>query len=333
MFSLQCKQRPPNATSRANAIAGCASRAITGAVSGALLGLLCLSSFGCHTIGRITESKHTVAARRLSRQGLQAMRNGRWDQAEQLFGNALTVSQDDDRAHRGIAEAYWNRGDYDQAILHMEKAVELSGQEPRLVARLGEMYFITGRLDDAQQQGEIALAGDRESPQIWVLRGDCFQQHGNSREAMAAYHRALAIQPDLVAVKLKIADLYLESKQYDRLLATLDQFDPAADDSQMPTAVHMMRGIALRSLQRPELAVKHFAKAAEHDPNAAEPLLQIASIELSRGDAYAAHLAIERAAQRDQPLVQQTGWVDYMLSPQQVIALDPNRTGASSPLR
>ncbi|MAW53812.1 MAG: hypothetical protein CME01_13410 [Geminicoccus sp.] len=333
MFSLQCKQRPPNATSRANAIAGCASRAITGAVSGALLGLLCLSSFGCHTIGRITESKHTVAARRLSRQGLQAMRNGRWDQAEQLFGNALTVSQDDDRAHRGIAEAYWNRGDYDQAILHMEKAVELSGQEPRLVARLGEMYFITGRLDDAQQQGEIALAGDRESPQIWVLRGDCFQQRGNSREAMAAYHRALAIQPDLVAVKLKIADLYLESKQYDRLLATLDQFDPAADDSQMPTAVHMMRGIALRSLQRPELAVKHFAKAAEHDPNAAEPLLQIASIELSRGDAYAAHLAIERAAQRDQPLVQQTGWVDYMLSPQQVIALDPNRTGASSPLR
>lgn len=333
MFSLQCKQRPPNATSHANAIAGCASRAITGAVSGALLGLLCLSSFGCHTIGRITESKHTVAARRLSRQGLQAMRNGRWDQAEQLFGNALTVSQDDDRAHRGIAEAYWNRGDYDQAILHMEKAVELSGQEPRLVARLGEMYFITGRLDDAQQQGEIALAGDRESPQIWVLRGDCFQQRGNSREAMAAYHRALAIQPDLVAVKLKIADLYLESKQYDRLLATLDQFDPAADDSQMPTAVHMMRGIALRSLQRPELAVKHFAKAAEHDPNAAEPLLQIASIELSRGDAYAAHLAIERAAQRDQPLVQQTGWVDYMLSPQQVIALDPNRTGASSPLR
>lgn len=333
MFSLQCNQRPPSATPRANAIAGCASPAITRAVSGALLGLLCLSSFGCHTIGRITESKHTVAARRLSRQGLQAMRNGRWDQAEQLFGNALTVSQDDDRAHRGIAEAYWNRGDYDQAIRHMEKAVELSGQEPRLVARLGEMYFITGRLDDAQQQGEIALAGDRESPQIWVLRGDCFQQRGNSREAMAAYHRALAIQPDLVAVKLKIADLYLESKQYDRLLATLDQFDPAADDSQMPTAVHMMRGIALRSLQRPELAVKHFAKAAEHDPNAAEPLLQIASIELSRGDAYAAHLAIERAAQRDQPLVQQTGWVDYMLSPQQVIALDPNRTGASSPLR
>ena len=333
MFSLLCNQLSAQPASSETWIAGRLTGVGARSVAGTLVLLLCVSSFGCHTIGRITESKHTVAARRLSRQGLEAMRNGRWDQAEQLFGDALTVSQDDDRAHRGIAEAYWNRGDYDQAILHMEKAVELSGQEPRLVARLGEMYFITGRLDDAQQQSEIALAGDRESPQIWMLRGDCFQQRGNSRDAMAAYHRALAIQPDLVDVKLKIADLYLESKQYDRLLATLDQFDPAADDSQMPTAVHMMRGIALRSLQRPELAIKHFAKAAEHDPDAAEPLLQIASIELARGDAYAAHLAIERAAQRDQPLVQQTGWVDYMLSPQQVIALDPGRTGATSQIR
>lgn len=290
--------------------------------------ILCLSGTlaGCRSIGGLGESRQSLAARKLSRQGLQAMHQGQWNDAERLFGQALTVSDDDDRAHRGLAEAYWKRGQKASAIEHMEKAVELSASDPRLVGRLGEMYLELGQLSDAEKQSEIALASQRDSAEIWTLRGNCLHQKGNDEEALAAYHRALAIQPDYVDAKLQVAELYLASNQYDRILATLDQFDPVGDESATPTRVHMLRGIAMRNLDRMDLAIKHFAKAAESDPERAEPHLQIAAIELEKGRPRLASESIARAIQRDRVLVETSGWNAYLLSPEQMVAQEAEST-------
>ena len=288
---------------------------------GASLTLLTVSiSAGCRSIGRIRESRQSVDARKLSRQGMQELHRGRWNEAEQLFGNALTVSDSDDRAHRGIAEAYWNRDQRDLAIKHMEKAVQLSAGDPRLVGRLGEMYLHEDRLEKAEEQSKIALASERDSPEIWALRGDCLRRRGAHEEALAAYHRALALQPDFATAKLHVAELYLDSNQYDRLLATLDQIDAAGDGSRAPTRVHMLRGIAMRNLNRPELAAKHFARAAESDPERAEPHLQIAAIELEKGRPERASESVARAMDLDRQLVETSGWSEYLLSPVQLVA-------------
>ncbi|WP_182868438.1 tetratricopeptide repeat protein [Rhodopirellula sp. JC639] len=285
-----------------------------------VLVLLCCSSAGCRAIQGIGESRQSIAARKLSRQGLQKMRVGKWNDAEQLFAEALALSEKDDRAHRGLAEAYWNRGRRVSAIEHMEKAVALSAGDPRLVGRLGEMYLQEGQLEKAERQSEIALASERGSAEIWTLRGDCLRQKGNEQEALAAYHRALALQPDFIDAKLQVAELYLNSNQYDRIVATLDQLDPTGDESAAPTRVHMLRGIAMRNLNRPEIAVKHFAKAAESDPQRAEPHLQIAAIELEKGRADLASRSVARALQLDRQLVESSGWSEYLLTPEQLAA-------------
>ena len=275
---------------------------------------------GCRAMGQIGESRQSLTARKISRQGMQAMHDGKWDDAEQLFSDALEVSEADDRAHRGIAESYWKREQRALAIEHMEKAVNLSAGDPRLVGRLGEMYLQDDRLADAEEQCEIALASTRDLPEIWALRGDCLRQKGGHEAALAAYHRALALQPDLVDAKLQIAELYLNSNQYDRLLATIDQIDPVGDESMAPTRVHMLRGIAMRNLKRPDLAAKHFAKAAESDPARAEPHLQIAAIELEKGRPKRASEAVGRAIALDRELVVSSGWTAHLLTPEQLVA-------------
>lgn len=300
------------------------------AVSGAVLLILQIGVLvGCRAIGRIGESRQSIAARKLSRQGMQELHHGRWDDAEKLFGDALAVSDLDDRAHRGIAEAYWNREQHAPAIEHMERAVQLSAGDPRLVGRLGEMYLQNGRLADAEKQCEIALASERNSAEIWTLRGDCLRQRHDSEAALAAYHRALALQPDFVDAKLQVAELYLNNNQYDRLLATLDQIDLAGDQSISPTRVHMLRGIAMRNLDRPELAAKHFAKAAESDPGRAEPHLQIAAIELEKGRLSVASESVARAIKIDPKLVETSGWSEYLLTPEQLVAKESNRDDKS----
>ncbi|MEO1528617.1 MAG: tetratricopeptide repeat protein [Planctomycetota bacterium] len=273
---------------------------------------LVLASGGCRAIGRIGESKQALTARKLSREGIEAMRRGQAGAAERLFSDALEVSDADDRAHRGLAEALWNRGQREQAIVHMEKAVTLSAGDPRLLGRLGQMYLQVGRIEDAEQQSQIALSSERNSAEIWTLQGDCLRAREKRQDALAAYHRALAIQPDEIDVKLRVAELYLLSEKHDRMLATLDGIGADLDDTQIPQRVHLMRGIAMRQLGRHELAIRHFQRAIERDPTTAEPHLQIAATELESGHTSLAHQSIARAFDLDRALVVATGWSDLL---------------------
>lgn len=274
--------------------------------------LAVLASGGCRAISRIGESNQSLTARKLSRQGLQAMHHGQWNAAEQLFSDALAVSDIDDRAHRGISEAYWKRGQKDAAIKHMERAVELSAKDPKLVGRLGQMYLDVGRAMDAEHQSLIAVESERDSAEIWALRGDCLRTRGTHQEALAAYHRALALQPDYAEVKLRVAEIYLGENRYDRLLATLDQFNPDGDETETPARVHMLRGIAMKNLGRDERAIKHFVNASQRDPSIAEPHLQIAAINLKNQQPREANSRIQTAFDLNPSMVRATGWAAYL---------------------
>ncbi len=283
--------------------------------------LLLVPLGGCRTIrSKIGNNGETLGARRLSRSGLEFMRQGQWDQAEHLFQEALVLCKTDDRAHRGLSEAYWNRDQKDAAIRHMETAVKLSEQDPRLVVRLGQMYLDVGRLDDAESQAKTALISQRDSADTWVLSGDCLVARDRSQEALASYHRALALQPDIVDVKMRVAEIYLAKERYDRVLATLDRAEDESALASLPIRVHMLRGLAMKNLDRPELAIKHFVKAKLQAPEMAEPCLQIAAIKLEQGDSVRASEEIAEAMRLDETLVIESGWSNFLLTPEQLAA-------------
>ncbi|MEM9367258.1 MAG: tetratricopeptide repeat protein [Planctomycetota bacterium] len=233
----------------------------------------------------------------MSRQGLKAMRQGDWTMAETLFADALEVSDENDAAHRGLAEAYWQKGESSRAIEHLEKAVQRSAGDPKQMQRLGEMYLETGRLDDAKRQCEIALRTERDYAPLWALWGDChFEQRRNER-ALEAYHRALALQPQYPHVQLQVAEIYLQQNRHDRLLATLDRLPEAmeprmpgqANDRIRPGRADCLRGIAMRVLDRPDEAARFFERAIQKEPGDVTPRLHLASLALQRGQAQKAN--------------------------------------------
>lgn len=240
---------------------------------------------GCRAISRYGENRQSVAARRLSRQGLEAMHAGQWDVAEGLFTSALELTAGDDRAHWGMAEALWQRGDLDAAANHLETAVRLSDSDPRLVRRLGEVYLQMQRLEEADQQSLLALQADRQSPESWKLRGDCLVAAGDLPAALAAYHRALALRPDFPAAQLQIAEIYRQQQRYDRLLATVDRLqDTIGDEAECPCQAHVLRGVALQHLHRQGDARRCFEDAIRVAPENPEPYLHLAALLLETGD-------------------------------------------------
>jgi len=255
-----------------------------------------LAFCGCRAISRYGESRQTIAARRLSRQGLEAMHAGQWDVAEGLFSGALDITSADDRAHWGLAESLWQRGERAAALEHMEQAVRLSASDPRLMRRLARMYFDLGRIAEAERQTLVALEADRESAEVWALRGDCLVSRGDQLGALAAYHRAMAIQPDYPDVQIQAAELYRIQGRYDRLLATIDRLqDSLGADDICPVRGQILRGIALRQLDRPLEAQQCFVEASRVAPLDPEPLIHLADLHLALGDVPSARLAIDQA--------------------------------------
>lgn len=256
-------------------------------------------SGGCRAIRRHVDNRQGIAGRKLSREGLEAIHEGRWESAEERFLAALELNRTDDRAHWGMAETLWHRGERITAVDHMEQAVRLSGNEPQLVVRLGRMYFEQGRIEEAQQQADECLVSGRLLPEAWSLQGDCLAARGSDEAALAAYHRALVLQPDFPEVQAAIADVYYRHGRYDRLLATLDRLQDNVDVSTCPVRISLLRGMAMHALGRHEEAAECFLVCAERDPHNPEILLHLAEAKLAVGDLAGARQAALRAAELD----------------------------------
>lgn len=275
---------------------------VTRTASLGLLAVVLSVQTGCRAISRFGDNQQSIAARGLSRQGLKAMHEGDWDTAETLFTDALNISSVDDDAHRGIGEAHWNNGDRDTAIEHMEQASRLSAGDPKHVQRLGEMYLDVGRLAEANEQSIVALQADRQSAQAWALRGDCYYTSGNYDGALAAYHRALSIQPEYPKAQMQAAEIYNHQSKFDRVLATMDRLQDGTGGQQIPARADMLRGIAMNQLGRPGEARTHFIAAATKQPADPQPHLRLASTALKLGDFAAAQLSMTTAIRLDPQL-------------------------------
>ena len=261
------------------------------------------------------------------------MREGQWNTAEDLFASALDVSKADDRAHRGLAESMWQRDERDSAIMHMEQAVRLSAGDPHLVQRLGRMYLEVGRLDDADRQCTLALEADRQSAEVWALRGDCLAARNRPEEALAAYHRALALQPDYPSVQVEAAEIYRAQGRYDRLLATLERLEDGLGDEDQTARVHVLKGIAMKQLGIHDEAYRCFADAIEKDPHDPATHLHVASVCLQRSDIESARRHIDIATQLDPQSTHSHGLVRQLQAEEQRLALQTGEEDLDGPRR
>jgi tetratricopeptide (TPR) repeat protein len=255
---------------------------------------------GCRAIRQHAEAPPTIVARKLSRLGLEAMHQLRWDEAEEHFSAALELNETDDRAHWGLAEALWQRQQREEAIEHMEQAVRLSGGDPQLLVRMGRMYLEVGRVEDATIKSRQALRGGRELAAAWALRGDVLARLQRDEGALAAYHRALGIEADYPEVQVAIAELYHRQGRYDRLLATLDRLQDNVEASACPIRAQYLRGLAMHRLGRPREAAECFERVAQQRPGDSDVLIRLGEAYLAAGNRPAARRIADRVMRLDE---------------------------------
>jgi tetratricopeptide (TPR) repeat protein len=277
---------------------GCASLAPHGTVfTFRLVVVLLAASFsGCATFGRRSPAPTEVAAcRELCAEGVAAMERGNWQQAEVVLQQALEMSPDDAESHRYLAEVLWHRGAVDDAMSEMAAAVRLNAADADLAVRAGEMSLAKKDLDAALRYADEAIRLDPRQANAWALRGRVFRSANQNDRAMADWQRSLELAPNDANVLLDVAVLYRQRGQSARALAALHHLLDIYPPGEEPQAALMLEGLALMDLQRPHQAIDSLLAAARRGPPNAEVLYRLAQAQWSAGRFAAAAAAAEQA--------------------------------------
>ncbi len=259
-----------------------------------------LATTGCRVFRCPKASDESIAsARQLSLQGIAARGQGRWDQAEALFAQAVEQCPRDERARCDYADSLWLRGEQEQAVAHMEEGVRLSGHDPGRLVQLGNMYLTRGELPRAAAQADRAISANRNLASAWALRGKVHQAEGSRTEALASFHRALTLQQQYPEVQLALAEIYREQGRPQRALTTIQSLVDSLPADQVPIEVLVQQGLVLRQLGRHRDAAQSLAQVASRGNPPVELLYELGRSQLDAGDTAAARLAVNAAIARE----------------------------------
>ncbi|MFO1064527.1 MAG: tetratricopeptide repeat protein [Pirellulales bacterium] len=200
------------------------------------------SQAGCRVLRGRGLTKDPTIARELSLQGADALEQHKYSEAETMFAEAVRLSPNDERAHWGLAEVQWQRGERPSATSHMAEAVRLSGGSPDLQVRLGRMFFDQQDYHNALQQSDAAAQMQGAMMPRHGRLGGCAAHAGRSRTALDCYHRALIHRPDWPEIEVAVAEMYQAMNRPEQALATLDRLSDQHGAGHVPRELGALRG-------------------------------------------------------------------------------------------
>ncbi len=168
-------------------------------------------------------------------------KNGRYDEALQLYRTALSKGLDSGRLHSRIADLLLRHGQKDAAIVEYEKAAQINPADLDSQNNLATAYLEKGRLADAERVFKWVLANDPDYPAAQNGMGLISIQKQDPNAARAYFERAAQLDPDLVEVHMNLGLLYEMAGDRARARSSFETFLAKANPAEYGTIIPRVR--------------------------------------------------------------------------------------------
>jgi tetratricopeptide (TPR) repeat protein len=196
--------------------------------------------------------------------GIVALQQRRFDEADRLIAEALSISPDSAEALSNRATALRALGRLDDALASYDQALAVRPGFAEALHNRGNVLKGLGRPEEALDSYDRALAVRPGFVQALQNRAHVLKELGRLEDAIASYNEALSIRPDdAEALNIRAAALLEQGRPRE----ALSSCDGAL--AIRPDFVEALnnRAVALGQLGRPDEALTSFDRALELKPD------------------------------------------------------------------
>lgn len=207
-------------------------------------------------------------------EGQRSLENGRFEEALRAYAKVLEFDPGCVGAWVGQVRMLVELGEFREAKLWAEKALEAFPQEAELLAAKAVALARSGDLDGALAFSDAAVEARTPTMYIWLARGDVLLARAEAR-AEFCMSKALALGGQDWVAQWLVGRVYCFYRKFSRGLRVLQR---ALDLDPARAVVWMQYGRCQLALGLPRAAAECFGHARELDPQcqpAATDLLQL----------------------------------------------------------
>ncbi|HWQ35605.1 MAG TPA: tetratricopeptide repeat protein [Blastocatellia bacterium] len=229
----------------------------------------------CTCLAAVTLAQQPAAPlEKLAAEGVEALKDGRTDEAERIFQQLLRQGGRTPFALHNLGIVYQQRGDHARAVAQFREAVRLQPTYGPAHLLMGVSLAALGKTTEAVSALERAVRLMPQEPQARLQLARAYERADNWPGAVGQYEalRQLVPQEPEYAYQLGRAYSRLAGWSYQRIA----QLDPNS------ARLHQSLGQQYLMQGRTELAIRSYQQAAQADPKLPEIHLALALIYLEQ---------------------------------------------------
>jgi tetratricopeptide (TPR) repeat protein len=181
------------------------------------------------------------------------------------------------------AQLQRKKGNLNQAVYYLEKAIELDPTSVYLKKELVFLYLQMKKNDRAMALIEELLQDTPEDTDILAMYARVMQKERKLSQAVEAYEKVLDISPEKRNVYLILGGLYVQMDQLDRAIEVFSQLIEKFPDSY---AGHLFLGKILLEKGEDAAAEHHLERALELESDMLEPRFELLRLYKSRAEGF-----------------------------------------------
>lgn len=217
---------------------------------------------GQHRLSGQPRNAHEMSA--LFAEALAHHRNHRFQQAEALYRQMLSIVPDHADTHHLLGLTAYQQGEYSRAIEHIQHALRLNPRKPHFLFNLALALEKEKRWEEALERYRQAIAIHPHYAEAWNNLGNLLREQRRLDEAVEAFTHVLEAQPNSADAHNNLGVTLKEKR--DRAGA-IREYRVALRLNPTHAEAHNNLGIALMEQGRVDEAVSAFQQAIASRPN------------------------------------------------------------------
>jgi tetratricopeptide (TPR) repeat protein len=150
--------------------------------------------------------------------------------ASECFEKSLVFEDARDASLLGAAGAASLEGDYEKAMVLINKALETAPHSPQVLAARGDLLYSSRSFSSAAQTYRDQSRSNPDDPAPWNNLGNCFFKQHNYASAEECYRRSLTISPGFAMGYRNLAVCLLKLNRPDESTAYFEKYLEAIPD-------------------------------------------------------------------------------------------------------